>query len=223
MQFTRYGIYFTPSDKSFADAGARWLGWDIRTARHLDAPEPAHVARPRKYGFHATLKPPFKLADGTTEGALISAAEALTDQLSPVDIGLLEISRIGSFFALTSRPPNRLLQDLAAQVVRQLDRFRAATTEDDIKKRVRPGMPDTQIGYVKQWGYPYVMEFFEFHMTLTGSVAKDAETDLMSKLQDHFEGRVPDPVVIDAITLVGERADGMFSEIARLPLRQSGA
>lgn len=219
MENTRYGIYFTSGDKCFADAGAAWLGWDIRTATPLEAPHPEYVARPRKYGFHATLKPPFIMADGKTEAALISSTRDLAAEMVPVRLGQLTLSRIGSFFAWTCDHPNDSLQNLATATVRGLDAFRAPATEEDINKRMKPGMSEAQIRLLQTWGYPYVMECFRFHMTLTGPVPK-AHASLVARLaKAHFAGSLPDEVTVDALTVVGEMPCGQFKELCRAPLR----
>ncbi|TVQ39233.1 MAG: hypothetical protein EA356_01915, partial [Geminicoccaceae bacterium] len=71
----RQAIYFAPAPTTdlhrFASA---WLGRDAYTGEVLSQPlvegiraERLHAltASPRRYGFHATLKAPFRLADGT--------------------------------------------------------------------------------------------------------------------------------------------------------------
>ena len=64
-----------------ADFGARWLGWDVRrgaAAVQLDLPGLRDATEaPRKYGFHGTLKPPFRLAEGQDFDALRDAVAAL--------------------------------------------------------------------------------------------------------------------------------------------------
>lgn len=110
MEFTRYGVYFTPSDTALAEVGATWLGWDIRSGSARTAPFPQYVGRPRKYGFHATLKPPFRLASDQGLQALQDATAQLARSLAPVQLGILELSRIGSFFAFTSQEPDKPLK-----------------------------------------------------------------------------------------------------------------
>ena len=219
MKFTRLGAYFTPGDTAFADAGAAWLGWDIRRGEACTAPYPQYVKRPCKYGFHATLKPPFRLAAGHSLKELQKATEHLASTQAPVALEALNVSRIGSFFAFTPNLPNTPLQNLAADVVRALDTFRAAPDEDEIAKRVTPNMTEDQMRNLQAWGYPYVMESFRFHMTLSGPIPKrDAETCL-SRIEQHFKGTVPETVSLDALTLVAERVDGNFFEVERYPLR----
>ena len=68
----RYAIYFTPSqDEPLARIAANWLGRDpfsaatrpVEAVDDLSAAEVAfHTASARRYGFHSTLKAPFRLA-----------------------------------------------------------------------------------------------------------------------------------------------------------------
>ena len=88
--FSRYAIYAVPDPASplFLRA-SRWLGWDSVAAaaaqfpqRHeLDNPGSLDIElitrTPRKYGFHGTLKPPMRLAEGHDEAMLIAKAGKL--------------------------------------------------------------------------------------------------------------------------------------------------
>src|SRR5690606_24575986 len=76
----RYAIYFTPErDHPLTRKAAQWLGRDAfggetlppSSAAPLSAAEVAfQTAAARRYGFHATLKAPFRLAEGTSESEL---------------------------------------------------------------------------------------------------------------------------------------------------------
>ena len=215
MHFTRFGIYYTPADQEFADAGASWLGWDIRTALARNAPCPDHVARPAKYGFHGTLKPPFRLAANTSQNELEAAIEQLATKLPIVTLDALSLSQIGSFLAFTPEGDQKPLRDFAAKIVRDLDRFRAPPTDAERTKRLRPNMPEQEKRNLADWGYPYVMESFRFHMTLTGPLTKSVRDACRKAATAHFAQKVPKPLAIDSVTLVGEREDGMFLEVRR--------
>lgn len=223
--FSRYAIYVTP-DGPLGDQGAAWLGWDAARGRPVPQPEipgldlPKATARPRKYGFHGTIKPPFRLAPGTTPEGLEAALEALCAKAAPVALDGLEVARLGGFLALTptgAAAPQDALSALAAQVVRDLDPFRAPLTGAEIaRRRARPLSP-TQEANLHRWGYPRVMEEFRFHLTLTGPL-RDARGTLPI-VAAHFAPVLPRPFVIDALTLLGEDAEGRFHQITRCALR----
>lgn len=218
MKFTRYGIYFTPRSGAFADAGASWLGWNIALGHPVGTPQDAITARPRKYGFHGTIKPPFRLATGTTRAGLRAALVALSDTLAPVALEGLTLSRLGSFLALTPVGDTTDLARVAASAVRDLDSFRAPPTEEELVRRQRGNLTSLQAENLRNWGYPYVMNAFKFHMTLTGPLPRQMFDKVMADASIHFADLPPRPFVVDSLTLVGEAEDGMFHEIHRAAL-----
>lgn len=219
--FTRYAIYLT-AEGALAKAGAAWLGWDIATGRAVPHPAwdgldlPKITARPRKYGLHGTIKPPFVLRAPHRPSDLEAAALALCRSLAPVRLAGLQVSRLGGFLALTPIAAAADLAALAAHVVQELDSFRADPSEAELARRRQTTLTPAQEQNLQAWGYPYVLDQFRFHITLTGPL-KDAEADipLVSK---YFAPVLQGPVHVRSLTLAGERSDGMFEQIARLPL-----
>ncbi|WP_299778508.1 DUF1045 domain-containing protein [uncultured Roseobacter sp.] len=218
MRFTRYGVYFTPRPGAFSDAGASWLGWDLAAGRSVGMPDDTVTARPRKYGFHGTIKPPFRLADNTTVKDLKAALEELSQRLAPVALEGLTLSRIGSFVALTPVGDVRDLAELAGHAVRDLDVFRAPPTEGELARRRQSNLTPLQDENLRTWGYPYVMGAFKFHMTLSGPLPQDLVGKVMADANAHFGDLPPRPFVIDSLTLVGEGDGEMFHEIHRYTL-----
>ncbi|WP_300037775.1 DUF1045 domain-containing protein [uncultured Roseobacter sp.] len=218
MNFTRYAIYYTAPPGEFAHAGATWLGWDIATGLACDPVAGPAAERPGKYGFHGTIKPPFALADGMAPGKLQEDARAFCARLPPVRLQGLHISVLGRFLALTPVGPTDALAALAADVVRGLDPWRKPPTEAELDKRRRPGMSAVQEQNLTRWGYPYVLDAFRFHMTLTGLLDAAGRQTLQDQATAHFRPALPAPLVITDLSLCGEREDGRFQEICRLPL-----
>lgn len=221
--FTRYALYFTP-DGQFADLGASWLGWDLRTRTSLPHPDIADVdlaaatQRPRKYGFHGTLKPPFALAEGVTANVLLSQAERLAAELAPIEMDGLEVAKMGQFLALRPVGDTADLAQLAARIVTELDPCRAAPSAQELQRRRTHRLSDAQESNLQRWGYPYVLDQFRFHMTLTGLLAAADRETLNRAAQEHFKPYLNQPFRVEAISLVGEGTGGMFSLIRRLPL-----
>ncbi|MEH6523082.1 DUF1045 domain-containing protein [Sulfitobacter sp.] len=220
--FRRYAIYVTP-EGLLGQRGAEWLGWDMAQAGAVPHPDVQDLdvakitKRPRKYGFHGTIKPPLVLANGTSIGELKSTATSLTNHLAPVTLAGLGVSRIGGFLALTPLGDTNALAAMAALVVKGLDAFRSPATPEEMDRRRQSSLSTSQERNLTQWGYPYVMDEFRFHITLTGPL-KDAE-EIAPILSAHFAPVLPEPYVIDHLTLAGEDSDGMFHSISRLPLR----
>ena len=220
QMFTRYAIYFTP-DGPLADAGAAWLGWDIAsgtTVAHPDVADldlPTLTARPRKYGFHGTVKAPFALAEGCDEPGLRAAFARLCAGLHPITLDRLEVSTLGRFLALVPQGNQNALRDLAAQVVRDLDPFRGPVHPEELARRRKANLSERQEALLMQWGYPHVMDQFRFHMTLTGPVPRRALTETREHAAAYFAPLLPAPFKVDALALVGQGPDGHFSTLAR--------
>jgi len=220
--FTRYALYYAPPEGPLADFGAAWLGWDLAAAAPL--PHPAipgvDVARvtdtPRKYGFHATLKPPMRLAEGRSAHDLALAVGALCATLAPVRLEGLALTRIGRFLALTPVGDAAALNTTAAAIVADLDGFRAAPDAAELARRRAAGLSPAQEAQLARWGYPYVMEEFHFHMTLSGPLDDPAPVE--AALRPLLAPLPLAPFEIDAVALVGERPDGMFQLIHRYAL-----
>lgn len=224
--FSRFAVYYTPGPGAFADAAACWLGWDSAAGRAVPQPDlpalprslPEVTATPRKYGFHGTLKPPFRLAPGTDAQGLAAAAAALAARIAPVAVPGLAMRRLGSFLALVPEDGGAALAPLASDVVASLDRFRAPLTEAEIARRRPDRLSPRQRDLLDRFGYPFVMDEFRFHLTLTGPL-DGAEGDALAEAATaHFAGNLPRPFRLDALTVLGEGADGRFRVIARHPL-----
>lgn len=218
MAFKRYALYYTPPPGQFADLGAAWLGWDIATGHAVGTPDPAIVGRPRRYGFHATLKAPFFLADGCSEDDLKSAFEVLAQTQCPVRLDGLEITPLGGFVALVPVGNTDALEQLAAQCVAELDRFRAPMSEAERQRKTKPNMSAAHQQNLDNWGYAHVMDAFRFHMTLTGPLSKAVRRDVISQAQEHFAPISLSPLKICGIALVGETEAGTFVTIKRATL-----
>lgn len=180
MSEVRYAIYFAPAQGSgLEQVGSAVLGRSARTDRVL--PQPALpginaarlrelTASPRHYGLHGTLKPPFFLSDKTTETELLDAVASLAAGRNAFDLPPLRLEAIGSFLALTPSAPCSELDDLARSCVTELDRFRCPPGPQELARRRAPGLTLNQERLLEQWGYPYVLEEFRFHLTLTGRI-----------------------------------------------------
>ncbi|TGU42122.1 DUF1045 domain-containing protein, partial [Mesorhizobium sp. M00.F.Ca.ET.186.01.1.1] len=92
-----------------------------------------HTASARRYGFHATLKAPFRLAENETEATLRAALDSFAEAAQPVTIPRLVVGQIDGFFALVPEAPMPALNRFAGDVVLAFDRFRAPLTEAEIE------------------------------------------------------------------------------------------
>ena len=224
-EFVRHALYFLPPKGSgWEDFGDSWLGWSVTEGRVVAHPQIADLPiatltkRPRKYGFHGTLKAPFRLARGVGESDLITTAIALVSSMPAFQMPALQIARLGSFLALVPQQPSAELQQLASRLVRELDPLRAPLNDAELVRRRSAGLTPAQEMLLTKWGYPYVMDEFRFHLTLSGKLQADELQNLKSILQNHISQLTRTPVRVDDVGLVGEAEDGRFHLIRRLPL-----
>lgn len=214
----RYAIYYLPpAGSALARFGAAWLGWDVDRAVALESRAPDLTETPRKYGFHGTLKPPFRLAEGRDRAGLEDAASSLAAGLAPVRLAGMALLRLGRFFALTPVGDVGALGALAAACVRELDGFRAPASQEELARRRAKGLSPTQEAHLLAWGYPYVMDQFRFHLTLTGRVPRSALAEAQARIEAALPN-LPEPFDITEIALVGERPDGRFETLKRYAL-----
>lgn len=214
----RYAIYFTPShDDPLTRAAIAWLGRDafggaaspVRGAGRFSADEiDFHTASARRYGFHATIKAPFRIAQGETADALSSALDAYCASIRAVTIDRLIIGSIDGFFALVPQASSSALQAFAGDVVRTFDRFRAPLSEAEIERRNPDRLSASEFSNLTRWGYPYVFDDFRFHMTLTGRVDNDESADLRAAIVTHFGTLIDRPLVLDGLGLFVEPEPG---------------
>lgn len=229
MTIVRYALYYGPRpDSALHRFGTDWFGTDPETGE--DVPirplegigEPRHraiTATPRHYALHGTLKPPFRLAPDTDRAGLEAAVAALAARHAPVRLGKPALRRLGGFLALCPVDPPDRLHALAAACVEVLDPFRAAPTKAELDKRRAAGLSPRQEALLRRWGYPYVMEEFRFHVTLTGSLEPAVQAEIADALAPRLAPVLAEPMDIEDLCLYGEPEDGSpFRVLARFAL-----
>jgi len=224
--YQRYALYYAPQPGPLADFAAHWLGWDAVAGTPVPHPEVPDLPRPlsalteapRKYGFHATIKPPFRLAQGLRGTDLHQAAATLAQTLAPVRLDGLDLTNLDGFLALTPAGDVGPLGALAGRIVTELDPLRAPLTAAEIARRLQSPLTDRHKALLDRWGYPYVLEQFRFHMTLTGNLPAAEAAVTAAILGPLLAPLVPRPCLIDSLCLFGEAADGQFHLVHRYTL-----
>jgi putative phosphonate metabolism protein len=217
--FPRYAIYHAAARGGILDRfGTHLLGYDAWTGEELPFPE--DVVRtmpdwhdltqdPRKYGFHATLKAPMALAEGTTEAELLAACASFAETARPIPVITPVVDSISGFIAVVPAQPSAELRQFAADCVSVFDSFRAPLAPQDRARRNPSKLTSRQREYLDRWGYPYVMEEFRFHMTLTGRLGSERHGPVLSMLRERFAAIGLTRLAIDGIALF--RQDGAAS------------
>jgi putative phosphonate metabolism protein len=225
----RFGIYYAPAlDDPLWRCGAEWLGRDAE--RDLPCKQPALpdiaavTAEPRGYGFHATLKPPMRLAADATREALLDDVRSVAAGIPAFALPPLAVRPIDGFLALRETEPSPELQALADAVTAGLDRFRRPPGEAELARRRGAGLTAAQDANLLRWGYPYVFATWLFHLTLTRRL-NEAETALYRPAAEAwFAGALAQPrLVADVCVFVQADAGVPFRLAERVPLPKARA
>ncbi|MDD2545186.1 MAG: DUF1045 domain-containing protein [Burkholderiaceae bacterium] len=188
----RYAIYFAPPpDSPLGRAGAHWLGRCAATGQArpqpaLPLPAPGalhHLTRdPRRYGWHATLKAPFTLAEGLAPSDLRRAVQALAATRQPFELPPLAPHWLGHFLALVPDPAQQAhpgcaaLNALAAACTTELHPLAQPLSDAELaRRRQKSTLSPAQDQYLQRWGYPHVLDRYRFHLTLSDSLAPNPE------------------------------------------------
>ncbi len=208
MPAHRYAIYLAPNEP-FRTFGQRWLGRDADTGASLPLPRemaarPAEwVEAPAHYGLHATLKPPFRLAEGTGPAMLDDAMREFARTRRAFDV-LLTLRTLRGFLAwcLTGEPEAvRSMHELADASVRELDRFRAPPTPDEIARRRPQQLSPLERQMLRDWGYPYLFDAFTFHITLTGMLDPERQAVALAWLSSAAGTLLDTPLRVDSVSV----------------------
>jgi len=214
----RYAVYWAPpSDHPLWRAGCAWLGRDPESGAE-QAARPQRAA-PRRYGFHATLKPPFALRERRTPAELDAALATLAAGLRPFRLRPLRVDVLNDFVALRPCEPVDALHPLRALAdacVRELDPLRRPAGPDERARRAALALGEDERELLARWGYPWVFDAWRFHMTLTDGLPPGTPRDaLLAEAADHFAPALAEPLRCDALALFVEDTPGADFRLAR--------
>lgn len=221
----RYAIYHLPSG-GLGEWGSAWLGWDARRGCEPGRPAIAGlpgdagelVSTPMRYGFHATLKAPFRLAEGLSVADLAGRTAAICDGLAPFELPLGLHSDWG-FVML--RPPDQpeALRALERALVTGLDPLRAPLTEAELARRKPHLLSAPARAHLDAWGYPFVLDLFNYHLTLSNSLPPAEARALQDALAPAVAPLIAAPMRVAAVALMAEDDNGRLHMLEELPLR----
>ena len=226
----RYALYYAPrAEEALAVAASRWLGRNAETGEARDIVPVSGVsherlttlvADPRLYGFHGTLKPPIALVDGATERDFVDAVGSFAATQRQIDVPALALAELQDFLALVPTDRCAALQDFSDLCVVEFDEFRRPADQAELARRRAAGLTQRQENLLLRWGYPYVLEQGQFHLTLTGRVKEERERAvILDELRRRFMAFIDRPLAVRDLCVFRQPAPGRpFTVLARFRL-----
>jgi putative phosphonate metabolism protein len=226
----RYALYYAPRpEEALAVAASQWLGWNPNGGRSRALPASSGIdpqrladitAEPRRYGFHGTLKPPMALLEDATETDFLAAVGRFAASQRAFTAPSLALTELSDFLALVPTSRSNELQDLADRCVIEFDEFRRPAGEEELSRRRLNGLTPRQDELLLRWGYPYVLEEWRFHLTLTGRLPDEAErAAVMNVLRQRFGSLVDRPLPVRDLCVFRQSLPNRpFSVLARFRL-----
>lgn len=222
----RFAIYFAPQfDSPLSQFAYGLFGFDPVSQQAVQATVPDGIdreflervtRRPCHYGFHATLKAPFRLKAGRDRSSLIASLENFVDGRTPFDMPGLIIKAQGAFVVLGAKKRASSMDALAADCVRSFDGFRAPMNDAERERRLlADSLSARQKSLLEEWGYPYVLDQFDFHMTLAGPEDGRERDDLVKALSKQNKALLKTPLKVDGISLFQQDPGQSFSLVQR--------
>jgi len=209
----RVAIYYAPlPDDPLARSSSAWLGRDPTTSARVPQPAVEGIAEfttePRRYGFHATLKPPMRLVEGIGWTCFLKAVRTAAERIAPFNLPPLAVSNLRGFLALRETKPCPALQELADTCVERFDSFRAPSSEDELTQRRKAKLSSEQDAMLVRWGYPYVFGTWFFHMTLTRRLLDKEQAVIWPAAESWFAPALAIPRRVEDICLFAQAMPG---------------
>jgi hypothetical protein len=214
----RYSICYTPSARDpLSQAAASWLGRSVYSGEPLEHPDGIglgqsevafHTALPRRNGFHACLKAPFRLHPDMSEAMLLRELMHFAGVVEPFVLPALEVGRLGDFCGLTLSHQSLQLDQLASLVVQNFDQFRAPLTDAEIDRMVPERLSAPQFANLYRWGDPHVLDEYRFYLPLTGPLSTSDRERVQKAVSGYFSSYLAQPPLFSNLALFVEREPG---------------
>ncbi|MGA7487834.1 MAG: DUF1045 domain-containing protein [Xanthobacteraceae bacterium] len=212
-QGARYAVYFVPAAESeLYRFGSSVLGYDCYRNEEIPLPDQFGLdsnawrkltEEPRRYGFHATLKAPFRLAPSCTETQLVGAFRSFAGLGQSIARVETEIRMLSDFAAIVPYETSAALETLANQCTTIFDAFRAPMSAQERARRGASGLSPSQLQHLDRWGYPYVFTDYRFHMTLAAKIPVEHRDQVLDALRTAYRQACRDqPLILDRISLL---------------------
>ena len=226
----RYAVYFAPNvEQQWWAQASEWLGRCALT--HQLNPQPLvsglsaqRVAEltehPRRYGFHATMRAPFVLASQYQPSDLVDRVNAICRHVKPFVMPRLQVALLDTFLALVPEREVAQITKLEERCVTELNDYAEPLSPEELRRRRNAGLTSHEDALLLRWGYPYVLDRFRFHCSLTGSLAQASQQEIAAltiAANQHFS-ELPN-CVFDSLAIFAEPTKGAdFVLLQQCPL-----
>ncbi len=234
-KYSRYAIYYAPPKKSsLEEFGRYWFGWDPLNAKLINNKHrinylnrfgiknliniDKNVLIAKKYGFHGTLIPPFKLNKNYSTNTLFKKTEEIAKKFKKFKFYKFKLKKMNNFYAFVQNKKNNNINKLSNRLVRELFKFRSPLTKKEIDRRNPSKLSKLQLNILYKWGYPYLMSEFNFHMTLASEVTGNKLYLELKKIERNKEIILNEINNFDKIYIFGENQKGMFENLENFSL-----
>jgi hypothetical protein len=153
------------------------------------------------------------MPEGRTPAELDAAVARFAAGSAGAVIPRLTLGRLGGFFALVPGAEAPGPHALADEVVKHFDGFRAPMTEAGLARHDRASLTPRQRELLRTWGYPYVLDEFRFHLTLTDRIPDEQRPEVERAVSDWFAMRFGADVPVDALAVFTEAEPGAPFEL----------
>ena len=234
-KYSRYAIYYAPpKESSLEEFGRYWFGWDPLNAKLINNKHrinylnrfgiknliniDKNVLIPKKYGFHGTLIPPFKLNKNYSTNTLFKKTEEIAKKFKKFKFYKFKLKKMNNFYAFVQNKKNNNINKLSNRLVRELFKFRSPLSKKEIDRRNPSKLSKLQLNILYKWGYPYIMSEFNFHMTLASEVTGNKLYFELKKIEKNKEIILNEINNFDKIYIFGENQKGMFENLENFSL-----
>jgi len=200
----RVALYWVPAlrDPLFA-VGTAWLGRDAETGAAVAQPAVDGLwemtADARRYGLHATLRPPMRLSTGWEE--FCAAAQLAAEGCAAFALPPLRVCEVDGFLALRETAPCPDLRTLADRCVIFTDQHRLRPGAEELARRRAAGLTARQDALLEWFGYPYVLDEWFFHLTLTRRLDAGEMARVRPAAEAHFAQVLDVPRLVEDISI----------------------
>ena len=205
----RYAIYFAPSETSKIGQFGRLLL--KRTAKKMvdegmltDLPKELHrkiIKTPQHYGFHGTLKAPFELHPDYNLYHLDTTLIKFCSSFPDFSIKSLKLQIIAEFIALVPNGEVERLYQLHRKLTEEFNYLCGPLSDFDRDRFLARGLTNGQKKYLCRYGYPFILDSFKFHLTLTSSLTENEQTTCLELLDNMIVDFKDERLSVDRVCL----------------------